>query len=135
MTLLPDFQMDATGWYGGNAYPETREYRVTIQPREGESFYLRIEDSGGAEVGEYIFGRDVADGIIDMANRDHDLTGFEDDWELPVGMVRTLAWDLPTADQDVEVRLTQDRIDQVAAWLRFATKVDVYDGDSDVWEY
>jgi hypothetical protein len=101
----------------------------------GESFYLRIEDSGGAEVGEYIFDADVADGIICMASTDHDLTGYEDDWSLPTGMIRTLAWDLPTADQDVEVRLSQDRIDLIAQWLRYATGVETYTGNPYEWEF
>ena len=134
MTALPSFAMDVVGWYGGNAYPETREYRVMIKQRDG-GFWLRAEDSGGFEVAEYIFSTEVADGIIDMANRDHDLTGFEDDWELPIGMIRTLSWDLPTTDVEVEIRLSQERIDLVAEWLRYATGVDVYDGNPDEWEF
>jgi len=136
MSTLPNFGMDVTGWYSGNAYPETREYRVMIAQRvPGESFYLRAEDSGGFEVGEYIFERDIADGIIDMGNRDHDLSGYEDDWSLPVGMVRTLSWRLPTADLNIDIVLQQHHIDLVCAWLRYATGLDTYTGDPEIWEY
>ena len=136
MTLMPDFRMDVTGEYGGNAYPEQREYRVTIMQRsDKETYYLLVEDSGGGEVGEYVFAATVADGIIDMATRDHSLGGFEDDWDLPDGMDRALTWDLPTNDNDVLVRLDQHHIDSIAEWLRFATGIDTYTGDPENWEF
>jgi hypothetical protein len=53
---------------------------------------------------------------------------------LPEGMNRVLVWTLPT-EEDHWVRLDEDQIQQVAAWLAYATGEETYDGDPENWEY
>ena len=132
---LPAFQMDVTGEYLGNAYPEQQEYRVRITALEGERFQLTVEDASGTVVGGgEEFGFDVAEGIQKVASTDHGLSFYEDDWKLPAGMDRMITWTLPTFT-DVHVELNESQIDQVSHWLNYALGEDVYEGNPDVWEY
>jgi hypothetical protein len=137
MSTLPNFQKDVTGEDSGNAYPEQTEYRICIeQVGDGTKFQMWAEDTSGGVVGMYAFNEEIAeDGIIAMAQINHGLDGYEDDWHLPEGMYRTIQWALPGLPVDVDIRLGEDAIDEVAAWLRFALGLDTYDGPADRWEY
>ena len=135
MTTLPDFAMDVPGWYGGNAYPETHEYRITVSGTVTDGFVLKAEDHLGGQVAEFGFDSDVADSLIDIGGRDHTLSGYEDDWSLPDGLDRMLVWDIPTTETDHEIRLHQGQIDNIREWLRFALGFEVYDGNPDMWEF
>jgi hypothetical protein len=135
VSTLPDFVMDITGEYTGNAYPEQREYRVTIHAVDTEVWRLAIEDSGGFEVGSTVITFALADGIFKAAGTDHSLDAYGSDWTFPEGMERTIEWVLPTDDTDIYVRLNADQIDMVSDWLRYATGLDEYDGNPDVWEH
>lgn len=136
MTALPDLQMDVTGEYSGNAYPETHEYRIGLARVEGPQFRLWAEDTGGGVIGEYLFDEVIAeDGIIAMASINHGLDGYEDDWHLPDGMYRTLGWAIPNTPPDVRIAIDESGIDQVATWLRFALGLATYDGNPDEWEF
>jgi hypothetical protein len=129
MSILPDFEMDVTGEYSGNAYPEQRVYRIKIQQvGDGTEFLLTVDD----DIEGYRFDEYVADGITEMASRDHGLSGYEDDWSLPDGMNRALRWDI--GDSENYIVLTEGQIDEVATWLRFALGLDTYDGPADRWE-
>jgi len=119
--LVPDFVLDVGGEYGGNAYPEQVALRVGITVLgTKEDYGLTVETTGGDVVGSMTISRTEADGIMSMARIDHDLSGYEDDWAIPTGMIRTLQWVLPT-DVDYEVVLTANQIDEVADWLDYAT--------------
>lgn len=134
MSTLPDFELDVTGEYTGNAYPETDEYRVRIeQTSDGTEFRLWVEDTSGSVVGESKFGEDEADGIFKVAETDHSLDAYGDDWTIPSGIERTVEWTLPT-DGDHWVRLDSGGIDAIAQWLRFALGFETYDGPEDRYE-
>jgi hypothetical protein len=139
-TPLPAFQMDVTGEYGGNAYPEQVECRVhmaqsgEIGPESAEHpVVLWVEDSSGDRLGQMWFSPEEIEGILWMALTNHGLDGYEDDWSLPVGMDRRLVWTLPT-DNDHFVQIDETQIDEMAAWLRFATGEDEWTG-GDEWEF
>jgi hypothetical protein len=136
MSTLPDFEMDWHGEYSGNAYPETHEYRIHVeQVGDGTQFRLWAETTSGGVVGEYTFDEEIAeDGVIAMAEINHDLGGYEDDWHLPDGMYRSIHWVIPT-DDDIDIRLDESGIDAISHWLRFALGLDEYDGPSDRWEH
>jgi hypothetical protein len=134
MSTLPDFQMDVTGEYQGNAYPESAEYRIVMLRHTTGSIMFCVENSSGSDIGQPLVLDDgLIEGITWMANTNHDLGGYQDDWDIPAGMDRQLVWTLQT-DIDHYVQLTEDQIDQVAAWLRFATGEDEWTG-GEVWEY
>jgi hypothetical protein len=137
MSTLPNFQKDVLGTSSSNAYPEYPEYRVCIeQIGDGTKFQMWAEDTSGNIIGEYTFDEEVAeDGIIAMAQINHGLDGYEDDWHLPDGMYRTIQWALPGLPVDVDIRLGEPDIDEVAAWLRFALGLDEYTGDPENWEF
>jgi hypothetical protein len=136
MATLPQFQKDVSGEYAGNAYPEQTEYRITIeQMGDGTEFVLATESTDGTVLGTYRFDEDIADGICDMANTNHDLSGYEDDWALPTGMYRALHWLVPNCPIDVTVILDEDAIDEIRHWLQFALGHDTYDGPEDRWEF
>jgi hypothetical protein len=131
-STLPDLSMDVTGEYQGNAYPETHEYRITMT-REDDQFLMDIEDTTGMSLGTTAFSAEEVDGITEMAMRDHSLSGYEDDWTIPEGMNREIVWTLPT-DGDHWIQLKEGEIDEVAAWLRYATGEDEWTGGSE-WEF
>jgi hypothetical protein len=129
---LPDFRMDVVGEYY-SVFPEKREYRVTMT-RE-DSLQLFVEDSGGYIVSRPLTLTDeVVEGICWMASTNHGLDGYEDDWSLPEGLGRQLVWVLPT-EEPHSVLLDESQIEQVAAWLAYATGEETYDGDPENWEY
>ena len=133
-TALPNLQMDLEGKYNGGQYWNPAEYRVTMTVLgTREDFGLTVEDSAGHVVGSTIIGSGEADGIICMASTDHTLSGYSDDWKLPDGLDRQISWVLQT-DMDHEVVLDESQIDEVAAWLRYATGEETWDGGED-WEY
>jgi hypothetical protein len=132
VSTLPDLQMDVTGEYQGNAYPETHEYRITMK-RDDDQFLMDIEDTIGMSLGTTAFSAEEVDGITEMAMRDHSLSGYEDDWTIPEGMERVITWVLPT-DADHYIVLNESQIDEVAAWLRHATGEDTWTGGED-WVY
>jgi hypothetical protein len=130
---LPEFRMDVVGEYQGNAYPEPREYRVTMTREDSLQFF--VEDAGGYIVSEPLtLDDDLVEGITWMAHTEHGLSGYEDDWRIPSGMNRVLTWVLPT-QADHYVRLDESQIEQVAAWLDYATGESTYEGDPENWEY
>ena len=134
MNALPDFQMDVRGEYQGNPFPEPAEYRVIMAQDPVDGIQFLVQDSGGFTVAQPLALDDgLIEGITWMANTNHDLGGYQDDWSLPAGMDRQLVWTLQT-DLDHYVQLTEDQIDQVAAWLRFATGEDEWTGGED-WEF
>jgi hypothetical protein len=119
--LVPDLSMDVTGEYQGNAYPEQREYRVTLAHDPGDGIQMLVTDSGGAPVAKpLLVTPELAEGVISMADIDHDLSAYDDDWTLPSGMMRSLSWTLQT-DMDCEITLDQGQINTIAEWLRYAT--------------
>jgi hypothetical protein len=73
------------------------------------------------------------EGLQRVASTDHGLGAFDDDWKIPAGMDRTIEWTLQT-DIDHTVRLDTTDIDEIAAWFRFATGEEVWDGGED-WEF
>ena len=135
MSRLPAFEMDVTGEYSGNAYPEQHEYRIKIVTLDGtgETFLLDVQDHNGSDVGQYEFDAAVAEGLMKMASTAHSLDEYEDDWGIPVGMSRVLAWALPT-DPENYVVLGEHHVDQIGDWLSFATGESTYDGPEDRWE-
>jgi len=132
-TPLPSLSMDVTGHYVGDAYPHEADYRVRLKEQQ-HVYHLIVEDSGGFRVGEMVLDEALVDGIQRMASTDHSLSGYEDDWKIPDGMGRTLVWTLPTKGTDHYVELDDGQIDEVAAWLRFATGEEVWDGGEE-WEF
>jgi hypothetical protein len=125
--LVPDFQMDVAGEYGGNAYPESHGLRIGITVLgTGEDFGLTVETEGGDVVGSMTISLDEADGIIRMGTTDHSLSGYEDDWKIPGGMERTIEWVLPT-DMNYTVILNANQIDEVAEWFSYATGEKTWD--------
>lgn len=131
---VPPFQMDVVGEYTGNAYPRTEEYRVHMIEEVGtDNCLLSIEDNAGNEVIDTLtITPELADGIISMSQIDHGLGGYEDDWTLPPGMDRRINWDLGSGDTFIS--LSSGHITEIAAWLRFATGEEDWDG-GDEWEY
>lgn len=135
MTTLPDLQMDLTGRYNGGAYWNEAEYRVIAREADDIGTYaIVVEDTAGNVVGEQVLSAEQTADLIDVASRDHSLSGFDDDWDLPRGIERRIEWVLQT-NMDHEIVLTSDQIDEVAMWLRYATGVAEYDGNPDEWEY
>jgi hypothetical protein len=138
VTALPHLEMDVPGEYSGNAYPERHEYRIKMvvapdSPADEPRFLLDVQDHNGSDVGQQEFGPEEAEGIIKMASTDQDIGGYEDDWKFPAGMLRALTWTLQT-DMDHEVVLNESHVDEVAAWLRYATGEETWDG-GDSWEF
>jgi hypothetical protein len=134
MTTLPDLQMDVTGRYNGGAYWNAAEYRVLAREADDTGTYaVVVEDTSGSIVGEQVLSAEQSRDLIDVASRDHSLSGFDDDWDLPAGIERRIEWVLQT-NMDHEIVLTSDQIDEVAMWLRFATGEEVWDG-GDEWEF
>jgi hypothetical protein len=133
--LVPDFSMDVAGEYGGNAYPEQREYRVTMAHDPTDGAQMLVVDSGGAFVAEpLVITPELADGITSMATTNHDLDGYRDDWTLPDGMGRSLSWMLQT-DIDDTIELGEHQIEQIADWLDYATGAKTWDWVSDGEEW
>lgn len=117
---MSDFSMAVAGEYSGDAYPSQQDYRITITVLgTGEDFGMVVENASGGVVGSAILSSDEADGLISMASIDHSLSGYEDDWAIPVGMGRVLTWTLDT-DDDVWISLREDQIDEIAHWLAHA---------------
>jgi hypothetical protein len=134
-TALPNLQMDLEGKYNGGQYWNPAEYRVQMAVEDDveKPVVLWVEDTAGNRVGQAWFGPEEIDGIICMASTDHTLSGYSDDWKLPDGLDRQISWVLQT-DMDHEVVLDESQIDEIAAWLRFATGEETWDGGED-WEY
>jgi len=136
MSRLPAFEMDVTGEYSGNAYPEQHEYRVKIVTLDGtgEKFLLDVQDHNGSDVGQYEFDFEIAEGIQKMAMTMHDINVYEDDWKFPAGMSRVLTWHLPL-DYENYVVLNEDDLAQISDWLDYAMPDGKdYDGPEDQWE-
>ena len=132
--LVPNLKMDVTGEYSGNAYPEEAEYRIVIEFHDhDEGWLMEVEHASGAKVGGTALTPEIVDGIVSMAQIDHGLGGYEDDWEIPAGMDRHIEWVLQT-DMPHYVRLDESQIDEIAAWLRFATGAEEWTGGSE-WEW
>jgi hypothetical protein len=130
---LPDLQIDITGEYYGNAYPENREFRVRLTVDPSDAVVLHLEDSNGYPVVDAItISEEEADGIQKVATTSHSLDVYEDDWKIPVGIERTVCWTL--GDAEVSVRLDESKIDEIATWLRFAVGDEEYTG-GEVWEF
>lgn len=131
---VPPLQMDVVGEYTGNAYPKQEEYRVHMVEEVGtDNCLLSIEDSAGNEVIETLtLTPELIDGIQKIALTDHSLGGYADDWKIPDGMDRTVTWTL--GDASTFIALSSGHIDEIAAWLRFATGEEEWDG-GDEWEY
>jgi len=138
MSTLPAFSKDIRGEYFGGAFWDSDDYRVHIVALDGTGtqFLLTVETSDGGEVGQTELSRDEVDGILKMASTDHDISGYEDDWTFPAGMVRVLTWTLQT-DINHTVVLNEADIDEVAAWFRYAIGEDEWTGGSEwsEWEY
>jgi len=133
MATLPDLQMDVTGEYCGNAYPESAEYRIRItQINDGTEFVLSVENSSGGEINVIPLKEADADGILKVAETSHSLSGYDGDWKIPVGIERSVHWDL--SDAENYVRLNESDIDEIAQWLRYALALDDYDG-GETWEF
>jgi hypothetical protein len=119
--LVPDLTMEVVGEFGGDAYPRQYEYEVRLAHDPADGVQMLVTDSGGAPIAQPLVLDDATiDGIISMSSIDHDLSGYEDDWTLPVGMQRVLTWMLQT-DMDHTVELDASQIDQIAEWLTYAT--------------
>ena len=133
--MVPDFSMDVAGEYGGNAYPEQREYEVRLAHDPADGIQMLVTDSGGAFVAEpLVITEELADGITSMATTNHDLDGYRDDWALPDGMGRSLSWMLQT-DLEVTIELGEHQIEQIADWLDYATGAKTWDWVSDGEEW
>jgi hypothetical protein len=131
---LPDLTMDVHGEYYGNAYPESADFRVRMSIMvPGDRYLLTVETADGTEIDTVPLGEEEVDGIQKIASTDHSLEGYADDWTIPVGIDRTVHWDL--SDAEHFVRLNEQQIDEIAQWLRFATGQDTYEGDPENWEY
>jgi hypothetical protein len=135
MSTLPAFQKDVAGQYYGGAFWDSDDFRVKIVTLDGtgETFRMSIETSDGTEVGEYEFDMYAAEGIARMASTDHGLGAYEDDWTIPPGMRRMLTWTLPTSEGYLVV-VDEDVIEEINAWLEYATGEKTWDGRED-WEY
>jgi hypothetical protein len=135
MSTLPAFQKDVPGQYYGGAFWDFAEYRIKIVTLDGtgERFVLSVETASGGEIGEHEFDAAVAEGIARMASTDHGLSAYEDDWAIPMGMGRVLTWDLPTVEDHLVV-LDEAAIDEIAAWLEYATGEKVWPGGTE-WEF
>jgi hypothetical protein len=135
MSTLPAFVKDVSGQYYGGAFWDSADYRVKIVALDGtgKNFRMTVETAGGSEVGEYEFGMAEVEGIARMASTDHGLGAYQDDWTIPFGMGRVLTWDLPTIEHHL-VTVDEDVVEEIAAWLRFATGEDEWTGGSD-WEW
>jgi hypothetical protein len=131
--VMPDLQMDVTGTYIGNPFPEQEDYRILLQPYLHE-FALTVESTSGTVLGDMTITKELADGIIGMAGIDHGLDGYQDDWVLPTGLDRVMTWTIP-AGSDNWIRLDEAQIDEIADWLRCATGEVEYTGDPERWEY
>jgi hypothetical protein len=133
LVALPRLEMDVAGEYSGNAYPEAEEYRVHMRPMiGGERFLLTVENASGGEINSVPLSMAEVDGIQKVASTDHGLDVYEDDWTIPVNIERSIHWDL--GDAENFVRLNEAHIDEIAAWLRYATGEETWDG-GDTWEY
>jgi hypothetical protein len=131
---LPDLTMDITGEYTGNAYPEAAEFRVRLAIMvPGDRYLLTVETADGTEIDTVPLSDEDADGIAKVASTSHSLDVYDGDWKIPVGIERTVHWDL--SDAEHFVRLNEQEIDEIAQWLRFATGEDEYTGDAENWEY
>jgi hypothetical protein len=125
--LVPDFVLQLNGEFTGNAYPEQREYEVRLAHDPTDGIQMLVTDSGGAPVAKPLtITEELADGILSMAQTNHDLNGYEDDWTLPTGMGRSLYWVLQT-DMDCEVRLDENDLGLIADWLQYATGEKTWD--------
>jgi hypothetical protein len=130
---VPPLQMDVTGEYQGNAYPEAQELRIHMTILgTGEDFGLVVEDNAGGVINSVTISEAEADGIQKVASTEHSLAVYEDDWKMPPGIERTVQWDLGSGD--TYLVLSSGHIDEIAAWLRFATGEEEWDG-GEVWEY
>lgn len=130
---LPDLTMEVHGEYYGNAYPESAEFRVrltTLVP--GDRYLLTAETTDGTEVTTVPLGEAEVDGIAKVAGTSHSLDVYDGDWTIPVGIDRTVHWDLSDATHNI--RLNEQQIDEIYQWLRYATGEDEYTGGED-WEY
>jgi hypothetical protein len=127
---VPNLEMDVIGEYHGNAYPEKWEYRITMQPdtEEEGGFLINVEQESGGSMGTTVFTADEAEGLQKMAGTDHSIDAYGDDWTFPDGMERVLT------DPDHYIRLDESQIDEVAAWLRYATGEDTWAGGSE-WAF
>lgn len=133
MSTLPDFSLDVTGEYQGNAYPEPAEYRISISILgTGVDYGLVVENSSGGVVNSIILTEEDADGIEKVATTMHGLEVYEDDWKIPAGIDRTVYWDL--GDTENFVRLDESGIAQVNAWLRYALGFEEWTG-GDEWVF
>lgn len=118
---VPDFEVNLVGEYQGNPFPERADYRVrAVTQPDGIVHMLTVESSDGQLVGVTGLGEPEVDGILKVAETDHDLTVYDGDWTFPSGMVRAVEWILPT-EIDHYVVLRQPEIDSLAEWLRYAT--------------
>ncbi len=133
---VPDFQMDVTGEYQGNAYPEPQAYRIRIAPHDEEFFSLTVENESGGIVGSVSLGDAEIDGIDKASLTDYSAPLEDGDWTFPAGMSIALTWQMPT-DGDVYVVLDQGHIDQIANWFRYATGEKTWDWgtDGEEWEF
>jgi len=134
MSTLPAFAKDVSGQCYGGAFWDSADYRVRIKEVQ-HVYHLTVENSSGHRVGEMVIDDGIADGIARMASTDHGLSGYEDDWTIPPGMERVLTWVLPMNDETHSVVLNEAVIDEIAAWLEYATGEETYDGDPENWEY
>ena len=62
--LVPDFALQLTGEYQGNAYPDQREYEVRLAHDPTDGVQMLVTDSGGAPVAEpLVITEEMVDGI------------------------------------------------------------------------
>lgn len=132
---VPDFSMDVTGEYLGNAYPQAAEYRVTLTILgTGTDFGLVVENSSGGVVNSVTLSEEDADGIEKVATTMHGLEVYEDDWQIPSGIDRAVSWDL--SDAENYIRLDEGQISEINNWLRYAVgdKTWNWDEQGEVYE-
>lgn len=138
MSTLPEFTKDVEGKEYGGAYYHDAEYRIRMAVEDDQPetpVVLWVEDSAGNRIDQQWLTPELIEGIIKIASINHGLdgSGYDDDWTFPVGMDRVLVWAVTTKGNH-RVEVGSDVVDEVAAWLRYATGEDEWTGGED-WEF
>jgi hypothetical protein len=133
---VPDFSKDVPGQSFGGAYWSEADYRVTLKVSQWQehmglmvvdTLLLEIEDSLGTKLFDCVFSDVQGDRLRDLAR-----TSEEADDE-GLGLSRELHWRF--TDNNNQVDLNVNVLEEIAAWLDFVFRDEVYDGNPDEWEY